>query len=73
MSDRDLEAADRDFQSALLARKKEQNTVEQEKSDQEYFFRSRIWQLIHEVLAKKRSQPLSHPFYWAAFTCQGLA
>ncbi|MEL7075677.1 MAG: CHAT domain-containing tetratricopeptide repeat protein [Cyanobacteria bacterium J06582_2] len=73
LSDRDLETADRDFQSALLARKKKQNALEQEKSDREYFFRSRIWQLISEVLAEKRSQPLSHPFYWAAFTCQGLA
>jgi CHAT domain-containing protein len=73
LSDRDLQAADEEVKQALESKKKARHTSKYEQSKQEYLFRLNIWQLIDKVLVEKRSQPLSHSFYWAAFTCQGLA
>ena len=54
-----------------------QNSQLYEQSDQEYKKYDQIGNKIYQ--AKKdldsfcrESQPFSHPFYWAAFTCSGL-
>ena len=73
LSDRDLQAADEEVKQALDLKKKARNTPKYEQSLQEYLFRLNIWQLIDKVFKEKRYHGLSHPFYWAAFTCQGLA
>lgn len=73
LSDRDLEKARKNRNSANEKRKQAENTPCYQKRKDEYLFQFGIWNLTRKVLATRRSQPLSHPFYWAAFTCQGLA
>ncbi|MGV2830714.1 CHAT domain-containing protein [Myxosarcina sp. GI1(2024)] len=73
LSDCDKQATDKEAYKAKERKKEARNTPKYEQSLREYFFRHRILYLIKQVLQEKRSHPLSHPFYWAAFTCQGLA
>lgn len=73
LSDRDLEVAKENRKQAKENKKQARNTVNYQQCEREYAIYLDILDLIEKVLEKKRSQPLSHPFYWAAFTCQGLA
>lgn len=70
---RDLEKARKNRNSANKKRQQAENTPYYQKFKDEYIFQVDVWNLIRIVLDERRSQPLSHPFYWAAFTCQGLA
>lgn len=73
LSDRDLKVAEKDREQAKENKRKARNTVNYQQYEREYATYLDILDLIEKVLERKRSQSLSHPFYWAAFTCQGLA
>ncbi|MEL6929523.1 MAG: CHAT domain-containing tetratricopeptide repeat protein [Cyanobacteria bacterium J06600_6] len=76
LSDRDLIAAEKEKKLAIKRRgkpHKSKDLREQERYKKEYYFYWKVWELTKKVLELKRSQPLSHPFYWAVFTSMGIA
>ncbi|MEM7553353.1 MAG: CHAT domain-containing protein [Cyanobacteria bacterium P01_A01_bin.84] len=73
LSDRDLAVAYENRKQVKEQKKQARNTIDYEHYKQKYDAWLNIVDLVENVLEIQRSQPLSHPFYWAAFTCQGLA
>jgi CHAT domain-containing protein len=73
LSNGDWEEVKQKRDRALDLKKQAQGSKKYDFYKREYQFWWGVSYLMEQVLTQPRSLPLSHPFYWAAFTCQGLA